>query len=648
MCGLFAALSLAGPIREDYAPSLAMIAHRGPDGADSRIVSLEGGDEGYRRGRAWLGHRRLSIIDPDPRGNQPMATADDRFVLVYNGEIYNYLELREECRAAGLPFRTGTDTEVLLAAWSLWGERTLERVIGMFAFVLVDRQEGVAWLARDAFGIKPLHYAITADRLLVCSEIAPILATGAVEIDIDPTQSFEYLRFGASANPDQTPVAAVRRLPAASVARFNFHSGTLAAPRQFWAPTRNTRNVSFADAVVECRERFLANLRLHLRSDVPVGAALSGGLDSSAIVCGLNHIEPDLRLNTFSFISANPRLSEERWVDAVNTHVGAIPHKIKPQPEDLASDLEALVRAQGEPFGTSSIYAQYRVFKAAREAGVPVTLDGQGADEMLGGYYPYVGTAGAAYLRRGRPDKAAALAMRGGHTNGVRLALLAQIAQACLSGPAQRRFRGMIGREVFPAFLDRDWFESSRASWQDAADATIGTYEGLQAHLADSLSGTSLPTLLRIADRSSMASSIESRVPFLTPDFADFLLELPSEYIISANGDRKHVFREAMRGILPEAVRTRRDKIGFVADDALWLRRNWGVFETYLDEIAEAPQFDTDRTIAYLNAFKSGGKASAQQVWRIFIFAVWRRQTFALGDSVAQARPLEIASRASA
>lgn len=624
MCGLFAALSRSGPIREDYSRQLDMIAHRGPDGSGTAIVNLANGvPEADRDGRAWLGHRRLSIIDPDPRANQPMAVADDRYVMVYNGEIYNYLELRRECVAAGWSFRTESDSEVLLACWALWGEDAVRRFVGMFAFVIVDREAGQAWIGRDAFGIKPLHYVLTDDRLLICSELPPLVSTGRVPLDIDPLQTVEFIRFGASTTTESTLIDGVRRLPAASVARFDFATGALSEPRIFWRPDTARRKIGFADAVAECRERFLTNIRLHLRSDVPVGAALSGGLDSSSIVCAIHHLEPDVRLNTFSFISAEPGQSEEKWVDIVNDHIGAQAHKVVPRPDDLSHDLERMIEIQGEPFGSASIYAQFRVFAMAREAGVPVTLDGQGADEILAGYWPYVATYGASQIRRGRIDRALRLIMHGGDSLGTRVRMAAQLGQALLPSGGVARYRRWLGRSILPEFLDRDWMATHGVDEADIASSMLTNYEDMAAHLIDTTVRTSLPTLLRIADRSSMAFSVESRVPFLTPDFADFLFTLPPEHIVSDRGDRKHVFREAMRGILPESIRTRRDKIGFFADDGLWLRSNRTQFERYIDEVAAIPAFDRDKTYGYIRAFFEEGRGSAQQVWRIFMFAIW-------------------------
>lgn len=623
MCGLFASLSRYGPIRSDYTRQLDQISHRGPDGSGVQLVSLLVGPEATRADRAWLGHRRLSIIDTDARSNQPMATADGRYAMVYNGEIYNYLELKQECLSAGWSFRTESDSEVLLACWSLWGKACLRRFVGMFALVIVDRQEGVAWLARDAFGIKPLHFSMTGAHLLVSSEIPPLMTTGEIVLDLDASEALSFIRFGASTSTEHTLIKGVDRLPAASVARFDFQTGELGAPERFWEPTTEHRAMDFADAVAECRERFLANVRLHLRSDVPVGAALSGGLDSSSIVCAVHHLEPDLRLNTFSFISAEPGQSEEKWVDIVNAHIGAKVHKVVPHPTDLSADLDDLVRLQGEPFGTASIYAQYRVFRMAREAGVPVTLDGQGADEILAGYWPYVATQGAAYLRGFRPDRALALIRHGADGNGTRLRMAAQLMQAALPSSAIAGFRRAIGRSIMPSFVNRDWLEAGGADEAQLGADMVATYASLRDHLVDSSVRTSLPTLLRIADRSSMSFSVESRVPFLTPDFADFLFSLPPEYIVSRRGDRKHVFREAMAGILPEPIRTRRDKIGFAADDNIWLRHNRARFEPYLDQVRALPVFDPDATTDYVRRFFDEGEGSAQQVWRIFMFGIW-------------------------
>ena len=625
MCGLFAVLSRRDPIRERYSAILSEIRHRGPDDAGVSLVSLLCNGT-QSEARAWLGHARLAIIDLSPRGRQPMESADGRYVIIYNGEIYNFVELREECRALGARFSTETDTEVLLEAWRLWGDRCLTRLKGMFAFVLVDRLEGTATLVRDYFGIKPLYYGEASGEIVICSEVLPILRTHKFSTTLNPVVTYEYLRFGATNSNEHTILQDIQSLPPAHIAVFNFRSGKMQSIRRYWELQSSTRSITFGDAVLECRDRFLENVRLHLRSDVPVGAALSGGIDSTAVVCAMRQLQPELDLQTFSYIATDPANSEERWVDIVHRKVGGTCHKIRPNPSDLADDLELLVRRQGEPFASASMYAQFQVFQRARQAGVPVTLDGQGADELLGGYWPHVGSLATERLRSGRFKDASRLLMHAGPANQGWMLMARLLAQNVLPLGARAAARRLSGRELFPEYMNRSWFESRRADWRTAADVLIGRYRTLKQHLVSNIERGSLPNLLRYADRNSMAFSIESRVPFLTHDFAEFLMSLPADYLISPSGIRKYVFREAMRGILPEEIRNRSDKIGFFADDRLWLRRNAERFQDVWNELQAEPLFHPHQLQRFINDFLQGRHNKALLVWRILVFGVWLRE----------------------
>jgi asparagine synthase (glutamine-hydrolysing) len=625
MCGIFAALSRHGAIRKSYSSTLESLRHRGPDDSSHDLVSLAcNGTEPH--GRAWLGHRRLSIIDLSSAGRQPMESADGRYRIIFNGEIYNYLELREDCRAAGAEFRTETDTEVLLQAWAIWGHASLTRLKGMFAFVVVDRIDGTATLVRDCFGIKPLYFVQGPDVVLVSSEIPPLLATGEVSDALNADIVFEYLRFGATRSNDRTLLRDVRALPAAHFAVFDFRTGILSTPHRYWTLQSTERTISFSDAAEECRLRFMDNVRLHLRSDVPVGAALSGGIDSSAIVCVMRVLEPDLDLKTFSFIAADSAKSEERWVDLVHEQVGGECHKIRPTGADVGRDLELLLQHQGEPFASASIFAQFQVFQRAREAGVPVTLDGQGADELLGGYLPHVGTAAADRVRAG--DVIGAMRIMTRSSPGLRgvLTMGGMLAQSVLPSRMRSMARSVVSRELVPEYLNHGWLAAEGVNAESTADALIGHYRTLKGHLIDTVEHGSLPNLLRYADRNSMAFSVESRVPFLTADFAEFLMSLPSSFHISSDGTRKHVFREAMKGILPEPIRQRRDKIGFFADDGIWLRENRQRFAEVWEEVLTMPMFDSQALARFLTDFWTGKHAKAQQVWRILVVALWWRQ----------------------
>jgi asparagine synthase (glutamine-hydrolysing) len=555
-----------------------------------------------------------------------MHSACGNYVVVFNGEIYNYVELREECRAAGATFCTQTDTEVLLWAWKLWGADCLPKLKGMFAFVLVDRREGAAVIVRDFFGIKPLYYAETETEVVVCSEVMPILKTGRFTGEMDRGVAFEYLRFGTTGRSDQTIFTEIRSLPSAHASLFDFKTGTLGAPRRYWELDATPRPRPFADAVEECRQRFVDNVRLHMRSDVPVGATLSGGLDSSSVVSVMRLLEPDLELNTFSYVAEDPRISEERWVDKVHDHVGGVCHKIRPVGVELERDFELMTRRQGEPLPSASVYAQFRVFQRAHDEGVPVTLDGQGADELLAGYSTQVGTEGAARFRRGDWSGLYRLIVR--NTEGIATSKeLSIMILQCLLSPAPRAWaRRLAGRGFLLPYLRREWFEEDGVDLHQVADALVGRFDNLNAHLKDTVVRGSLPSLLRYVDRNSMAFSVESRVPFLTHDFAQFLVSLPATHLISRDGTRKHVFREAMRGIVPEPIRTRPDKIGFLADDARWLRANRAAFSELLHEVEGHPAIEARPLRRFLDAFWAGRDQGAQLVWRLVSFGYWLRE----------------------
>jgi asparagine synthase (glutamine-hydrolysing) len=624
MCGIFSALSRRGAAAPDYSELLETIRHRGPDGCGGVGVAVRGDAPGAAR--TWLGHVRLSILDLSDRGRQPMETPDARFVVSYNGEIYNYVELRDELRAMGAEFRTETDTEVLLQAWAVWGEACLPRLEGMFAFVMVDRERAVATLVRDPFGIKPLYYVETPELVLAASEILPLLRTGAASDALDAGVVYEYLRFGATNSNERTLLRDVRALPPAHLLTVDLNGGVVTAPRRYWQLAPTERRISFADATAECRERFVGNVRRHLRSDVPVGAALSGGIDSSAVVCTMRMLEPDLDLQTFSYIATEPGKSEERWVDVVHAQVGGTCHKIRPTGDRLMDDLVRVLRHQGEPFGSASVYAQFLVFERARAEGVPVTLDGQGADEILAGYWPYVGTRAAELARSGNVRGALRLVTRAAPGVSGTVHSASMLAQSLLPRGMRLAARRLAGREVMPSFLRADWFAAQGAEPEALADELIGRYDTLKEHLISTVDRGSLPNLLRYADRNSMAHSIESRVPFLTTGFAEFLLSLPAEYLLSPDGVRKHVFREAMRGILPEAIRTRGDKIGFFADDGVWLRRNATRLAEVWAELAREPMFDGAQLTAFVRDFNAGRHQKAQLVWRALVFGLWLRE----------------------
>lgn len=593
---------------------------RGPDDQGSMVETVA-------RGLVGLGQARLSIIDLSSGGHQPMHAPDGVASIVFNGEIYNYRELRAELKALGRSFRSDSDTEVLLAAWQQWGKACLPRLVGMFAFVVFDRAQGTLTCVRDAFGIKPFFYTQEQGNFLFASEVPAIKALKQEKFRLDWQRAYDYLVHGDYDSGTRTFLEGVFHLPPGHLLTLDLRSGQLSPVQPWWQPSQRERqDVSFKAAAEMLRDSFLQSVRLHLRSDVPLGAALSGGVDSSAVVCAMRHIEPGLPINTFSYIARGSAVSEESWVDRINRHVGATPHKVFVTADELARDLDDMIRAQGEPFGSTSIYAQYRVFQLAKQHGVTVTLDGQGADELLAGYGGYPGQRLRSLIEKGRLAEAWDFLNQWAQWPGRSRKLgVQQLAAEYAQGPLYDALRRLSGRSDTPAWLEAAALEErgiirryprQRAVPQEAGRRVV-------AELALSLTRRGLPALLRHGDRNSMRFSVESRVPFLTLDMADLLLSLPESFLISSQGETKHVFRAAMRGIVPDEVLDRRDKIGFSTPEQEWLSSMAQTAQGWLRDSSDLPFIKKDEMLKQFGRIVSGERAFSWQAWRWINFARW-------------------------
>lgn len=614
MCGI------AGVVLRDPGQALEgvdflrLLGHRGPD------------DEGHV---AWdqvrLFHRRLSILDLTPGGRQPMWTADGRRAITFNGEIYNFVELRDELERLGHRFRSRSDTEVLLAAWGEWGPACLERLVGMFAFALLDTAERALYLVRDFFGIKPLYYCRFRTGLAFASEIPPLLRLPGVSRRVHAERLYRNLRFGITDEGGQTLFADVQQVPPGHFVRWDLDTLESRGPSCYWALEGALRpaDLSFREAAERLRDLFLESVRLHLRSDVPVGSALSGGIDSSAIVMAMRRLEPRLEIHAFSFVADDPEVSEERWVDLVACAARALVHKVRIGPQDLVQDLDELIRVQGEPFGSTSIYAQFRVFRRVREIGIKVVLDGQGADELLAGYIPYTAARVASLLASGRVGQALALWRRASRLPGRRT-LWQHILGRLVPGPLQPFARRLAGQDLVPPWLRWRWFAEREVPLALPRRRRLG---GLRGELLEALTSTSLPMLLRYEDRNSMAHSVESRVPFLTPQLASFILSLPEEYIVTPDGTTKAVFREAMRGIVPGSVLERKDKIGFATPERRWLTQlaPWVEAQLAPEALERVPVLDPQIVREEWRGVLAGSRSFDWRVWRWLNLLAWAR-----------------------
>lgn len=572
MCGIAGGAWRRQPsdVRTHVDAALERLRHRGPNDSGCEIIATPSGT-------VALGQTRLSIIDLSSGGHQPMASADGLFSIVFNGEIYNYRELRTELCAAGHPFRSESDTEVLLAAWMAWGADCLPRLEGMFAFVVYDRQRHRLTCVRDAFGIKPLFYEHAGESLLFASEQAALNALRGKPRGPDLQRAYDYLVHGDYDSEEHTFVEGVRHLLPGTLLEVDLSQPASAVPRAWWRPrTAQGFHGSYGSAVEATRELFLRNVRLHLRSDVEVGATLSGGIDSSAVVCAIRHLEPSRPIQTFSYVARQSSASEEKWVDIVNHVIGAVSHKVDPTADELFRGLDALIDAQGEPFGSTSIYAQYRVFQLARERGVTVILDGQGADELLAGYQGYPGRRMLSLLEAGQYTNLFRFSSQWGKWRGISAAhAWLYFGQAVLPETVQRGARELTGRKSFPKWLRLERFQCAGVQFRErrAPRAPQAYGRRVTEQLAYNLYGRGLSHLLRHEDRNAMAFSVENRVPFLTLPLAELLLSMPEDYLIAPTGETKSVFRAAMRGIVPDVILDRRDKLGFATPEADWLRR---------------------------------------------------------------------------
>ena len=573
-----------------------------------------------------LVHTRLAILDLTQAGAQPMIDAAGRSALVFNGEIYNHGQLRQDLGLQQAELRGTSDTEVLFH----WLRRhskgqDFKELVGMFALGFVDLEQGSLLLLRDYYGIKPLFVARRERYLAFASDLRVLLALPGTSREVDRTKALEALRFGGAPLPGRQCILKGIEcvLPGEALAADLGHPQSGACRRWYKPCGEVTYAKPFGAAVKELREAFLESVRLHLKADVSVGCALSGGIDSSAIVMAMRLIlgkKGDI--HTVSHIARQSSLDEERWIDIVNRAAGATGHKVIPVPEQCAEDLDDLIREMGEPFGTTSVYAQYCVFREAKRQGLTVMLDGQGADETLGGYASYMTNYLWELFCQGRWGRGLGILgsehVRAKSTLGYQLSRLVYYH---VPPAVAHRLGWWMRRGGSPRWLTshgpseeaQQQEEVYRRRWQ----------VGLKAGLADSVI-TILGDLLRYEDRNSMRFSIESRVPFLSNRFADLVLSMPPHFIIGPRGQTKYVFREAVRGLVPDAIIERKDKIGFQNDDAQWLRRLAPWVEQLLGASEDRSRLiDTRILREEWERFLRGASRRSVLLWSAFLYLRW-------------------------
>jgi asparagine synthase (glutamine-hydrolysing) len=615
MCGICGVVAPGRPADAQTVEAMAAcLDHRGPEGADSFA------DEGCA-----LGFRRLAILDLSTAGMQPFASADDRLRLVHNGEIYNYRELRTQLERHGHRFRTSTDTEVLLAAYVEWGEQCVERFVGMWAFAIWDVERQRLFASRDRFGIKPFYYRQEAGRLVFASEPKAFLADSQTQLEPNLSAVAEYLTQSYLDHTDETFFTGVRRLPPAHSLAFDRDGLRI---YRYWQLT--PQEPPQGDAAEAIQAAFLEAIRLHLRSDVPIGSCLSGGIDSSAVVGSVAHL---LSTSPVDTVAVGPRqrtftayfeyagFDERPYAEAVVKAARAEPEWITFDDTQLLDDLPSIVACQDEPFGSTSMVAQWYVMREAKTAGLTVMLDGQGGDEVFGGYRAFIGARLADLLVQGRLRALGSELRAFGDLHSA-AALVMSLARPFASESVTRlvraRARGsapLLHQELRsltpPPSRDRSLFGERLRRQQDVT-----------------LMHRGLPELLRYEDRNSMAHSLEARVPFLDHRLVELAFSLPGGELIR-DGRTKDVLRRALDGFLPPSVAARRDKLGFVTPERRWFRGALGVFA---DEVFASSRFagrgfvDAEAARRRLARHRTGKIDAGMELWRTLNLELWARK----------------------
>ncbi len=622
MCGIVGIFYRKSFKRDDVniSKSIDSMVHRGPDDKGTTKFELVSGFLEF-------GHTRLSIIDLSRNGRQPMQYSNERFTITFNGEIYNYKELRAELNKLGYIFETESDTEVLLACWAEWKENCLKKLIGMFAFAIYDKKYNKLFCVRDAFGIKPLYFSYSDDTFSFSSEIPSLLNLIPNKPSLNFKYIYDYLTFGDYDRDENTFYDGVFQLKPGHIMELNLSDGykIISNKRWWWPNIEEKNNITFSQAVDELRERFLHNIRLHLRSDVSIGLALSGGLDSSAIACAVRHLYPNQEINTFSFIDDTGYKNEANWIDIINNKINAKSSSIVISSKELANDLDKMIIRQGEPFGSTSIYAQYKVFEHAKRKGIKVMLEGQGADELLAGYHGYPHARMRSLVQKKQFIKWLRFINCWKKWPDRSIMQSVQYASASLISPKKLiQLRKLLSIKR-PSWINKEFFQDTNIDFKRKFPSTSKDAYGreLSSTLRDTMCGYGLNALLRHSDKNSMAHSIESRVPFLTTDLAEFLLKMPENFLMSNGGETKHIFRKAMQDIVPNSVLQRRDKIGFVTPEQKWFQElNDDVF-SWMNGIEDIPFLNAKACKIKVKRSISTDRGFNWESWRIINFTRW-------------------------
>ena len=613
----------------------SILSHRGPDDEmfalfnikDKKAHLFSRENPPALKGGIGFAFRRLSIIDLSKAASQPMKDSEDDIWIIYNGEIFNYIEIRAELKSLGHVFHTQSDTEVILKAYKNWGFDCQHRFNGMWAFVILDLKRNVLFGSRDRFGIKPFYYHNGAKQLSFASEIKALLHLPWIRRIPHSPVIKDYLCYSRVDTSRFTFFRGIHHLEPGHFMIVDLNREFNLKIQPWWNLENSLSKQSMDENDLFSRFRFLLRsaVRLRLRSDVPIGTCLSGGLDSSAIVALANPFLKEGRQRSFSIIQPGHPSDESRYMDEIIQRFNLTARKTNVSGEDFRHEMIDVIRTQDEPFTSTSMYAQWKVFELARSNGVTVTLDGQGADEELAGYRYFQMVYQAELLGRGKLESL----FKEIHGSSSSFPAFLWNGLSSLSGFLPHRkmiaAAGLKDPQYDTSWINHAFFKNTPLPHRPVQKIFPSR---LNQRLYEVFTHDGLPALLRYADRNSMAHSLESRMPFMDHNLVSFLFSLEPDHKIR-NGLSKYILRKSLEGIVPSLILERRDKVPFLTSEAQWFRRKMR------DDIGSILSSDSFRSRNYFQAGKAqslfnrhvNGKIDASRpLWRLINLELWMRE----------------------
>lgn len=664
MCGISGIINTKHPISSIELKKMTdIINHRGPDGEGFVTFNLEkketitlGGSNTPKS--TWFaespykptvnisnenqlfnlgfGHRRLSILDLSPKGHIPMCDSTKRYWITYNGEVYNFLELKEELVQLGYSFISETDTEVILTAYQAWGKNCLDKFVGMFAFAIYDTVSNEIFLARDRFGIKPLYYYTSPNGTFYFgSEIKQFTQTNNWSATLNVQRAYDYLFYSLTDHTEETMFNHVFQLPAGSYFKVNiteylFQPFKPIDHTQWYILNPKPKVCEYKQACDSFTQLFEKAVELHLRADVAVGSALSGGLDSSSIVCQINKLlslqEKKHLQKTFSAVAHHEQFSEKKWIDDVISKINVDAHFVYPNPERLKKLTPEILWYMDEPYQSQSAFLGYHVFECAKQNDVKVLLNGQGADEYLSGYEEFKKLRHVKLLLKGN-IKVLQTEMKSEGMVGFNFIKYMGVLLAARLLPQKikqfattqsKDFKQLSGLLNFQIDTKNLILKHPLHRFKYNTNSTL-SIANLQ------LFHTSLPKYLRWEDRNSMANGVEARVPFLDHRLVEYCLSLPLNFLNRKNSTPKPLLTDSLKYLLPTSIANRKDKKGFITPEEIWIKQEYTeqIREMLAQSINNSQGIIKPEALIYFDEIVANKKPFNYNYWRLILFGMW-------------------------